>query len=604
MKILITLVFLANILTVNAQQVSIKNITPHPRLLLKDGEQKDINSAIESSSELSVVNNFIVKQCDECLTEPPVTYIKEGKRLLTISRKALQRIYYLSYGYRITGDLRYAKRAEEEMLAVCLFEDWNPSHFLDVGEMAMGVAIGYDWLYDVLSPECRRHIEKGLFDKAFTPAFKPQWFYNASNNWNSVCNAGLVFAALAVCESYPEESKKIIETALESNPKAMKCFGVEGGYPEGPTYWGYGTSFQVHLIAALESALGTDYGLSHSVEGFMKSAKFMNFMCAPSGKYFSFSDSKPNGRLNVVMPWFALKSGDSDIMWLDKKRLNSNELENNTTQRLLPTLMIYASKIGFDGLTPPKDKFWYNGGEVPLFVYRSGWRSPKDCYLAIKGGSPKTNHAHMDAGSFVFERDGVRWAVDLGMQEYYEIEKRGIGLWNTSQDGDRWRIYRLNNLSHNTLTINNERHRVESYAEIVETFTSPKKIGATVDITSTFGGALKRSIRSVLLDKKEDLLIVDTLETTDNPAEVMWCMVTTANAKIIDKRVIELTKDGKRLYMVVDSDQDAELKVWSNNPPEEYDAPNPGTMKVGVVLNIPKSTSTTLKVSLVSKMPK
>ena len=40
----------------------------------------------------------------------------------------------------------------------------------------------------------------------------------------------------------------------------MVGYGPDGGYPEGFGYWGYGTSFQVMLIAALESAFGTDNG--------------------------------------------------------------------------------------------------------------------------------------------------------------------------------------------------------------------------------------------------------------------------------------------------------------------------------------------------------
>jgi len=67
---------------------------------------------------------------------------KEGKRLLAISRIALKRIYYLSYAYRMTGERKYALRAEQEMLAVSRFTDWNPTHFLDVGEMVMALAIG------------------------------------------------------------------------------------------------------------------------------------------------------------------------------------------------------------------------------------------------------------------------------------------------------------------------------------------------------------------------------------------------------------------------------------------------------------------------------
>ena len=67
--------------------------------------------------------------------------IKEGKRLLAISRIALKRIYYLSYAYRMTGDKKYAHRAEQEMLAVSRFTDWNPTHFLDVGEMVMALVM-------------------------------------------------------------------------------------------------------------------------------------------------------------------------------------------------------------------------------------------------------------------------------------------------------------------------------------------------------------------------------------------------------------------------------------------------------------------------------
>jgi hypothetical protein len=35
----------------------------------------------------------------------------------------------------------------------------------------------------------------------------------------------------------------------------------------------------------------------------------------------------------------------------------------------------------------------------------------------------------MDAGSFIFELNGVRWVIDPGNQEYYELEKTGFDLW-------------------------------------------------------------------------------------------------------------------------------------------------------------------------------
>lgn len=59
----------------------------------------------------------------------------------------------------------------------------------------------------------------------------------------------------------------------------------------------------------------------------------------------------------------------------------------------------------------------------------------------------------MDAGSFVYEKNGVRWAMDLGMQNYFSLESKGVDLWNQSQEGQRWDVFRLNNMAHNTLTI-------------------------------------------------------------------------------------------------------------------------------------------------------
>src|SRR5690606_18840922 len=87
---------------------------------------------------------------DALLEKPTVTYNKTGRRLLSVSREALLRITRLSMLYRLTDDARYRDRARDEMLAVCAFDDWNPSHYLDTAEMAMAVAIGYDWLYDGL----------------------------------------------------------------------------------------------------------------------------------------------------------------------------------------------------------------------------------------------------------------------------------------------------------------------------------------------------------------------------------------------------------------------------------------------------------------------
>lgn len=234
-----------------------------------------------------------------------------------------------------------------------------------------------------------------------------------------------------------------------------------------------------------------------------------------------------------------------------------------------------------------------------MFIYRGGWDSKKDTYLGVKGGSPSTSHAHMDAGSFIFERDGVRWAMDLGMQSYITLESKGVDLWNMSQNGQRWEVFRLSNIAHNTLTINGERHLVESNAPITRTFESKKQKGAEVDLSTVFANSVKKAVRTVILDQKDHLEVIDRLETRDKEATVFWIMVTPAEAKITGKNRIELTKDGQRMLLTADTGTEVEMKIWSNVPPHEYDFRNPGTIRVGFETVIPAHRASQLKVRLI-----
>ncbi len=117
-------------------------ISSHPRLLLTTSAEEELRLNLETNQYLKSAHDKIIGVAVEILSKPNVEYKLVGIRLLEVSREALKRIFYLSYAYRMEKDSRYLQRAEQELLAVCNFPDWNPSHFLDVGEMAMAVAIG------------------------------------------------------------------------------------------------------------------------------------------------------------------------------------------------------------------------------------------------------------------------------------------------------------------------------------------------------------------------------------------------------------------------------------------------------------------------------
>ena len=577
-----------------------EKITAHPRLLLKQGEEQKIKALIQKNPSMLLVHQAIINDADEILTKSPSERVLKGKRLLAVSNEAFKRIYFLSYAYRMTSDVKYASRAEKELVAVCDFQDWNPFHFLDVAGMTMAVAIGYDWLFDTLSETTREKVRKAIIDKAFTPAGNEKYtsFYKSSNNWNQVCNAGLVLGALAIYDEEPEISKGIIEKSVQSIPLAMKSYGPDGAYPEGYSYWGYGTGFQVTMMAALESALGTDYKLSED-KGFMHSPYYMLMMLAPSGLCYNFGDSGSKPPFQPAMFWFSAKLNDASILFHEQKTLS--KMAKGDNGGMLPNVLIFSKDAKFETTKVPNINFYSSQGAKPIFIYRSGWNDKNDAYLGVVGGRANASHGHMDAGSFVYEKNGVRWALELGLQSYITLESKGVDLWNNKQEGQRWDIFRLGNTGHSTLTINGEKHLVAGEVKMINTFQTTDNKGAELDLSPIFSNSVQQVIRKVYLDGKNDLHVNDKIKTNEKSANIAWQMVAPKEAKIVGDNQIELTKDGQKMILTVESPASVTMKIWSNEPLNTYDQDNPGTLRVGFETTILPNSETELAIKLSSQ---
>ncbi len=597
MKKLLTLI--AVLLTVSAtanQTLDYSKLAQHPRLIIKKGDIEAVKQKIESDHPLCIMHNIIEHRTNEYLTAEPTKYRKVGKRLLGRCRAVLERVCYCSYMYLVSGDEIYARRAEKEMLAAADFVSWNPSHFLDVGEMVTALAIGYDWLYDWLSPESRKIIEDAIIIKGLRTSGKKRWWSKSHNNWNQVCNGGLVMGALAVYERIPEEAQKIIAEALKSNPIAQKEYGPDGVYPEGFGYWEYGTWYEVMLIESLRTALGTSCDLEKA-PGFLESAKFMNFMSTPTGATFNFSDcGNPSNMVNPLLYWFALETGDMSLVWQDRERLMSEDFVRGIN-RQTPIAMLFASRCNTKDIKPIQDKVWTGRGSQSLFLYRKGFASPEDSYLGVKGGSPKNSHAHMDGGSFIYEWGGVRWAVDLGSQDYHSLESKGIGIWKKGQNSERWQVYRLSNFSHNTLTINNKIHQYDGMVTMPKVYDKKRYRGAEFDLSSLFLDT-ESVTRSITIDNDDKVTCVDKIESRYINCAVRWNMTTFAKAEIIDNHTISLKQDGKELLLRVVAPKNAKAYIMDNNSKNWYDVKNKGS-RVGFTTTIEPHSKSTIKVELV-----
>ena len=97
---------------------------------------------------------------------------------------------------------------------------------------------------------------------------------------------------------------------------------------------------------------------------------------------------------------------------------------------------------------------WKGDGPNPIVIFKTEESDPHKYYFGGKGGKATNSHGNMDAGSFIFQLDGVRWVIDPGNQEYYELEKNGFDLWGGCQQCERWNLLTKNNFGHSTITVN------------------------------------------------------------------------------------------------------------------------------------------------------
>jgi len=581
----------------------------HPRILLLKGEEEAIKKAIGGDKIWGKMQQAIIEESDRIITLPPVEHIKIGRRLLDKSREALRRIFFLSYAYRTTHDAKYFQRAEKEMLHIAAFDDWNPPHFLDVAEMTMAMSIGYDWLFDQLSPQSRAAIKEAIIKKGLEPSLDPvnSGWLKVEHNWNQVCNAGMTFGALAVYEDTAAFSKQIVNRAIEYVVNAMKDMGPDGNYPEGYGYWGYGTSFNVLLISALDRAFGQDYGLADK-PGFLKTGGFLENMTGPTNRPFNYSDAGSNGGIEPAMFWFAARNNDPSLLWVEKSRLVNEDAHRHVSDRLLPAMMIWGRGISMDKIHAPTSLMWTGRGKNPVALMRTSWTDSSAIYVATKGGSGNVNHAHMDVGSFVMDAGGVRWAMDFGAQEYESLESKGMQIFGRSQDAQRWTIFRYVNQTHNTLTINDQHQLVKGFAPITGHSADKNFMSATIDLTDVYQGSLVSARRGIAIVDQKYVVVRDEVEAPDSATVLRWTMLTPAEVKITGKNTAELTQGGKKLLLKVDArlasgasvQGEVHMKTWvTNPPPNSYDAPNPGTIRTGFELNIPAKSRVAIVVSLV-----
>lgn len=558
---------------------------PHPRLLAHSEDFERLKNALKADETLKTWDAKLIEEGDKIVQEPVSKYeIPDGLRLLSTSREVVQRVYTLAMLYRLHEDKKYAERAWSELDAASKFPDWNPKHFLDVGEMTHAFAIGYDWLFDYWVKERREILKSAIMEKGLSRAMlayqdlaKPSdaWWPKESHNWNQVCNGGIGIGALAIADEEPKYAEFILKNVILNLPIAMKTFAPDGASIEGPGYWSYATQYNVMILAALESSLKTDFGLG-KIEGFAKTAVYPAYLSGPFFKSFNYADGSDSPAQGSQLFWLASKYNQPfaaiyqkqlvkkphalDLLWYQPQLLNSN-----TT-------------------LPPKGAYYRHAEVVSM---RSEWNNSNAFFVGFKAGDNKANHSNLDLGSFVLDALGKRWVVDLGADNY-----NLPGYFETKPTGKRWTYYRMRAEGHNTLVINPDKNADQD--PLAETKISGfKNAGNTsfaiADLTPAYIKNAEKFRRGVALARGKTVVIQDEVKTK-NPATVYWFIHTPAKINIngSGKNAL-LTIEDKKLEARIISPANAAFSILpavplASSPHPEGISKNDGIQRLSIKL--------------------
>lgn len=269
--------------------------------------------------------------------------------------------------------------------------------------MTHAAAIGYDWFYPELSAADRELIRQAIITKGLDAALpiyeKQEWWTKVTHNWNLVCNGGIGLGALAIAGDdtlATEKANAVLKYALASVPLAFASYAPDGGWAEGPGYWGYATSYAVYFLAGLDSALGTDFGLSRS-PGFERAGIFRLYFTGPTQQTFNYADAHSDASSSPTLFWLARRFHQPQDAWQEQQLLR---LTNSHSA--LDLLWYEPSAAPPDAAHLPLDAMFTG---VNVGFLRTSWTNPDAMWVAAKGGR-QSRESQSSGFRFVCLRSG------------------------------------------------------------------------------------------------------------------------------------------------------------------------------------------------------
>lgn len=529
----------------------------HPRMFITKDEIPALRAKVQSNDALKAGLAQTLTTCEGYMNEPPLEHKLTGIRLIEPCQQFTTRIMNLTVANLVTGDDKYLDRMWEEAEYILSWPDLNADrHYLDTGEIAPGLAIAYDMLYNHITPAERKHFREEMvrlfFDIAVgmftgTSKYTAHDTRQISSNWGAVVGSGLLMCALSFIDSEPEESeftqkcKFLAENALQSIEIPFGALWPDGAINEGIGYW---TFYIESLGWATQSVIkmcGDDYGLLDS-PGYEEAVDYQLYVQSPNGYYCYASSGHTTGVGNHMScnESYLISKFYNHPQQMEVIR-NFNE-SMNTKVRGLGILWYEPCEEAVDVSSYPLDKMFKS---MQLSSMKAAWGDDSAAWVGTMGGENHPSNSHWDKGSFIYEDDGVRWFHDLG-SENYDLPGGTHGM-------DGATLYMKRAEGHNCIVINPEAEDpgqvTWEYAPAIRTESKPRGAITVYDLTDVYSHRAKTYKRGFYFgDNRNSLVVQDELELLEANSDLYHFLTTTGKITIgADGKTAYIDEEGLRL---------------------------------------------------------
>ncbi|MBU0638364.1 MAG: heparinase II/III-family protein [Planctomycetes bacterium] len=294
---------------------------------------------------------------------------------------------------------------------------------IDLGSsyVAAELALARHLLGDKLEQETRALIETNVQARVLVPfremvlgQREPNWWLTGTNNWNSVCLAGVTHTALALLEDRAQRAF-YIAAAEQYSKNFLRGFTADGYCSEGLGYWNYGFGRYAMLGELVNRATHGRLDLM-ALDAARQPAQFGRRVEIIGGVYPAFADCPLNTRPDPVLTSYidrhlrlglpASAHGEPDA----RRGSLAQVVAFALADRAAPS----AEKRGAAAIPPLRT--WFE--DAGVLICRPAPSSAGRLGVALKGGHNAEHHNHNDIGSFIVVTGNQPVLVDPGTEVY------------------------------------------------------------------------------------------------------------------------------------------------------------------------------------------